>query len=96
MILWMRLALSFLCRTDTVVPFSIACKRYVAAPEVAAKYKTVVGNHADLAGANLLFPNAWGVLALRKSVLVMRGGTPSRSKCASHRHSSRRPRRRTN
>jgi hypothetical protein len=38
----------FLRRTDTIVPFAITSKLYLAAPRAAEKYKTALGKRADL------------------------------------------------
>lgn len=59
----------FLRRTDTVVPFAITSKLYLAAPAAAEKYKTALGKCADLAQTSCVHILGREVLALRQGVL---------------------------
>lgn len=58
----------FLRRTDTIVPFAITSKLYLAAPAMADKYKTALGRRADLG-------QTFCVQILGREVLALRQGT---------------------
>lgn len=59
----------FLRRTDTIVPFAITSKLYLASPTSAEKYKTALAKRADLAQVSCVQMLGREVLAFRQGAL---------------------------
>jgi len=59
----------FLRRTDTIVPFAVTSKLYLAAPTMADKYKAALSRRADLGQISCVQILGREVLALRQGTL---------------------------
>jgi methyltransferase family protein len=59
----------FLRQTDKMVPFAITSKLYLAAPDIAEKYKTALGKHNDLGQTSCVQILGKEVLAAKQGML---------------------------